>query len=90
MRAFLWAAIVPMMLSSAALAVSSAECDYAVALSLPAPAEQDCSKGKVEDRLDCLARLIFAQKYEIIRLKCELEQMRTAKVHPLVQQGRVD
>ena len=90
MRAFLWAVIVPVMLPSAALAVSSAECDYAVALPLPAPAEQDCSKDKIEDRLDCLARLIFAQKYEITRLKCEIEQMRIAKVHPLVQQGRAD
>ena len=49
----------------------------------------DCSKGKVEERLDCLNRAIDRQQIEILLLKWELWEMKTPKISPLVRKYRV-
>lgn len=90
MRAVITAILVSVVLQSAAWA--SAECDFVTALRFGLSHRRlaECSNGKAEERLDCLTAIISQQQQEIAALKCDLEQLRTAKIVPLNQQGRAD
>ena len=92
MRVFIGAVVLSVVFPPAASAASG-ECDYAGALlsQLASPESLYCYSGKIEDRLDCLAQVVARQNQQIAVLKCELEQMRTAKVTPLRSTiGRAD